>query len=141
MADPAAAWPLTSEARDHLVGELARLRADVAGMAGEGLEEGVLRLPIAMAARRLEILTGVLERSLVVDDLACAAIGRRTIVRDADGVAMTFRIVLPGDGDPDMGWISADSPLGSAVLGASAGDVVEVPAPAGRWWVTVVAVD
>ena len=53
---------------------------------------------------------------------------------------MSYTIVFPGDGDPSRGWVSADSPLGSAVLGARAGESVHVAAPVGRWRVTVVAV-
>jgi transcription elongation GreA/GreB family factor len=57
-----------------------------------------------------------------------------------DEEAMPYEIVLPGSGDPSVGWISANSPLGDAILGAQAGDIVDVDAPGGRWSVTVVAV-
>jgi transcription elongation GreA/GreB family factor len=57
------------------------------------------------------------------------------------GDSMTVALVFPGDGDPMQGWISADSPLGSAVIGASPGDVVQVMAPAGSRTVTVLSVE
>ena len=44
-------------------------------------------------------------------------------------------------GTPAEGWLSADSPLGAAVLGRSPGDAVEVTAPAGSRVVTVLAVE
>jgi transcription elongation GreA/GreB family factor len=45
---------------------------------------------------------------------------------------MSYDIGFPGDGDADEGYISADSSLGSAILGSQVGDVVDVSAPAGR---------
>ena len=134
-------WPLTRQAWDELVDEVARLREDVTLMTGQGLEEGIVRLPVTLALRRLETLRGVLDRCQVVDDSACAAIGRRATLRDDQGEAMTYEIVVPGDGDPDMGCISADSPLGGAILGAKVGDVVEISAPGGSWFATVVTVE
>lgn len=138
---PARSWPLTREAWDRLVDEVAQLRESVAELAGQGLEEGIVRLPVAIASRRLETLHEVLERCELVDETPCVAIGRRATLRDGDGSLMSYEIVFPGDGDVEKGWVSADSPLGVALLGASAGDVVHVDAPAGRWSASVVSVD
>lgn len=138
---PDRSWPLTREAWDRLVDEVSQLRESVSTMAGQGLEEGIVRLPVAIATRRLETLHEVLDRCELVDETPCVAIGRRATLRDGDDEAMSYEIVFPGDGDVDKGWVSADSPLGHALLGASAGDVVHVEAPAGRWSVTVVSVD
>ena len=134
-------WPMTPEAWSRLVDEVSRLRSDVAVMAGAEGEDGVVQLPFAQAARRLETLLDAQVRAEIVAESCCAAIGRRATVRDDLGDAMSFAIVFPGDGDPNQGWVSADSPLGAAVLGAHAGDVVEVIAPAGRWSASIVAVD
>jgi transcription elongation GreA/GreB family factor len=132
--------PLTREAWDRCRDEIARLRDEITQMNGQGLEEGVLRLPVATAASRLAVLKDVLDRSELVDDTSCAAIGRRVTLQAGDEEVMPYEIVLPGSGDPSLGWISADSPLGDAVLGAQVGDVVNVDAPGGRWSATVVAV-
>jgi transcription elongation factor GreA len=137
---PARSWPLTREAWDRLVDEVSQLRESVSTLAGQGLEEGIVRLPVAIASRRLETLGEVLERCELVDETPCVAIGRRATLRDGDGAVMSYEIVFPGDGDVEQGWVSADSPLGHALLGASAGDVVHVDAPAGPWSVTVVSV-
>jgi len=133
-------WPLTRAARTDLVDEIARVRQELTSMTGQGIEEGVFRLPVSMAVRRLDALMEVLERCQVVDDTDCVAIGRHATLRDADGEPMSCLVALPGDGDPANGRISADSPLGAAILGARPGDAVEVAAPAGSWSVTVVAV-
>ena len=68
-------------------------------------------------------------------------IGRRITVLEPEGASVTYTLVFPGDGDPAQGWISADSPLGSAVLGCEPGDRAEVIAPAGRRIVTVLSVE
>ncbi len=149
MSDPAVRrvatarrWPMTGEAWRRLVDELERLRADVVVLAGGAApNEGVVHLPVTQAARRLETLTAVLDAAEEVDGTAGAVIGRRVTLREEEGDEATYSIVFPGDGDPSQGWISADSPLGSAVLGAEVGDRIEVVAPAGRRFVTVVAID
>jgi transcription elongation factor GreA len=132
---------MTSEAWRSLVDEVARLRQDVAEAAGRGLEEGIGHAVVAQLSRRLMTLTAALDAADVVPDDGSAVIGRRATLRESDGQASTYAIVFPGDGDPTEGWISADSPLGLALIGARAGDVVEVGAPAGRWSVSVERVD
>ena len=117
-------WPMTREACDRLIDQIARLRQELTELTGRGLEEGIIRLSFATAARRLETLISVLDCADVTDT-PCAAIGRRATLGDEDGQAMEYRIVFPGDGDPSDGSISADSPLGRALLGARPGDLVE----------------
>jgi transcription elongation GreA/GreB family factor len=134
-------WPLTSEAWTRLIDEIARLRQEISGLTTQGLEEGIVRLPVALAARRLDTLKDVRDRAEVVEAPTACVIGRRVCVRDEAGEEMSFEVVFPGDGNTDEGCISADSPLGSALLRARAGDVVHVHAPAGAWSVTVVAVE
>jgi transcription elongation GreA/GreB family factor len=138
---PVRSWPLTREAWKRLVDEVADLRQSVSTMAGQGLEEGIVRLPVALAMRRLATITEVLDRCEVVDEPRCVAIGRRATLRDGDGEPMSFELVWPGARQLDQGRVSADSPLGHAILWASPGDVVSVDAPAGRWSATVVSVD
>ena len=69
-----------------------------------------------------------------------AIIGRRVTVREEDGSESTYALVIPGDGDPFHSWLGVDSPMGSAVLGARAGDQVVVVAPAGERILTVIEV-
>ncbi len=60
-------------------------------------------------------------------------------VRDADG-QVEFRIVEPAEADIAEERISAESPLGRALLGRHAGDEVRFRAPGGVLSVTVVEV-
>ncbi len=66
-------------------------------------------------------------------------IGSRVCVRDEDGEA-EFRIVDPADADAIAEHVSADSPLGRALLGSHVGDLVRFRAPGGVLAVTVVEV-
>lgn len=135
-------WPMTADAQRRLTDEIAELRKDAALLAvGTTDDDGVIRLPAAQAARRLETLSAVLERATLMDDPDCVAIGRRVDLLDQQGRMTTYSIVFPGDGDPSLGWVSADSPLGSALLGARPGHTVEVDAPSGAWTAKVLALD
>jgi transcription elongation GreA/GreB family factor len=133
-------WPMTGEAWLTLVDELGRLPADAVSLAAE-LADGVVDLAVVKAARRLAVLSAVLDAAERIHEPERAVIGRRVTVLEPEGESVTYALVFPGDGDPAQGWISADSPLGSAVLGCEPGDTVEVTAPAGRRVVTVLSVE
>ena len=149
MSDPAIRqssasqrWPMTAEAWRTLVDELGQLRVDLAVLYGAGApDHGVIRLPVFKAARRLDVLTAVLDASEKIDEPDRAVIGRRVTLLEEEGDSVTYALVFPGDGDPVQGWISADSPLGAAVMGCAPGDRVEVDAPVGRRVVTVLSVE
>jgi transcription elongation GreA/GreB family factor len=139
---------MTSVAWQSLEAELERLTAAVR-LAAEGRsptvaggvgDTTIVHLPEPDALRRLGTLRAIAEQAVVGDEPGVAIIGRRVTIRDADGVETTYALVLPGDGDPTRGWVSADSPLGAAVTGRRAGDEVEVVAPAGSWRATVTGV-
>jgi len=135
-------WPMTGEAWRTLVDELGRLRTDVAVLSGAGAPDpGVVHVPVFKAARRLDVLSAVLDASEKVHEPDRAVIGRRVTLLEEEGDSVTYALVFPGDGDPFQGWISADSPLGAAVLGCTPGDTVEVDAPVGRRVVTVLSVE
>ena len=135
-------WPMTGEAWLTLVDELRQLRVDVAALVGASApDDGVVHLPAFKAARRLDILSAVLDASEKIHEPDRAVIGRRVTLLEEEGDAVTYALVFPGDGDPVQGWISADSPLGSAVMGCAPGDKVEVMAPAGPRVITVLSVE
>lgn len=52
------------------------------------------------------------------------AIGHRVDVRRADGAERSYVLVSPAESDPRSGRLSADSPLGRALLGRQVGEVV-----------------
>lgn len=134
-------WPMTSDAHRRLTDELADLRREATLLAGTMSDDGVVHLSAAQAARRLETLSAVLENASLDDQPGVPAIGRSATLRDAQGGTTTYAIVFPGDGDPSQGWVSADSPLGAAILAATLGEAIEVQAPSGPWSATVVAIE
>jgi transcription elongation GreA/GreB family factor len=133
---------MTAEARRSLIDDVVELRSEVARLAGrnEALD-GVAHHPVTTLARRLEVLTGVLDEAEETDERERVVIGCRATLLEEDGRSVTYSLAFPGAGDPAEGLISADSPLGKAVLGSRPGDTVEVDAPAGRRLVTVVCVE
>jgi transcription elongation GreA/GreB family factor len=125
-----------------LTDELGQLRIDLATQASAGAQDdGVVHLPVFKAARRLGVLSAVLDAAEKVHEPERAVIGRRVTLLEEEGDSVTYALVFPGDGDPVQGWISADSPLGSAVMGCAPGDRVEVMAPAGPRVITVLSVE
>jgi hypothetical protein len=135
--EPSRSWPMTSDAWSALLAEIAQLDIDLAAAP----PVGVIRLPFVDPARRRRILVALRDGAVVDDSAGAVAIGRAVTIREADGAVERYSVVLPGDGDPRQGWVSADSPLGAAVLGALPGDRVRVTAPAGVREVEVLAVD
>lgn len=69
-----------------------------------------------------------------------AFFGAWVTVELEDGEARTWRLVGPDEFDVAQGRLSVDSPLGRALLGRGAGDVVVVQRPAGPAEVTVLSV-
>jgi transcription elongation factor GreA len=88
--------------------------------------------------RRITILRDRLERAVLIDESAAAAsdvvsVGARVTIERDDGETMDVEI-------SSVGGVSPDSPLGKALLGAKAGDEVDVAAPRGAWRARVIAV-
>jgi len=81
-------------------------------------------------ARRLDAIRAAMAAAEIAEAPGEVVIGRSVRIRD-DGGADTFRLVIPGAGDPANGAISIDSPLGGALVGSRSGDRVEYATPAG----------
>ena len=128
-------WPITRLASRLLSAEAARLAGDATSPArGPGQPSN------ADARARLDRIRLVLADAELVEDTRRVAIGHRVTIGDADGTLATFALVLPGDGDPALGYLGADAPVAAALIGRSRGDVVEGIAPAGARAVRIVEV-
>ncbi len=78
--------------------------------------------------------------ALTSRDAGIVRIGTRVRVQDADGED-EFTLVPEHEADARESRVSADSPLGRALLGRHVGERVRFRAPGGVMGVTVLAVD
>jgi hypothetical protein len=142
-------WPMTRQAWEALDADATQLTVRVAANDGyitgrlDGETDAPTFVPNIVGQQLLRQLTTVrevLERAAVIDDPTLAVIGRRVTLEESDGATSTYAVVIPGDGDPRNGFVSADSPVGAALLGRRIGDEVTIQAPAGSWRATIVTI-
>jgi transcription elongation factor GreA len=88
-----------------------------------------------MLERRITVLRDRLNRAVVVDEAAgdTIGVGSNVELEDEQGERMEIQI-------SSVGGVSPESPLGRALLGRKAGDVVDVDAPRGAWRARIVSV-
>ena len=85
--------------------------------------------------RRIAILRARLDGAVVVEQSDDGAIGVGSVVEVEDETGALLEVEISS-----VGGVSPDSPLGSALMGARAGDVVDVAAPRGTWRARIVSV-
>jgi transcription elongation factor GreA len=95
---------------------------------------------------RIQSLENMLRNARVVDgsqeDSSHVHLGSKVRVMDEQArEEEEYVVVGSAEADPVQNRISIESPVGKALLGAQAGDRVEVSVPMGRIVLTVVAVD
>jgi transcription elongation factor GreB len=94
--------------------------------------------------RRMRYLTKRLESAMVVDPAKQEGdkifFGATVELEDEEGALRTYRIVGEDEIDSGRGDISWRSPVGRALLGKRAGDVITVRRPAGETELEIVAV-
>lgn len=87
---------------------------------------------------RIEELEAILTNVEVVDEEIAAStnvihIGSKVRIKDVEyNEELEYRIVGSNEANTDAGQISNESPLGRALIGASVGKTVSVPAPIGE---------
>ena len=67
-------------------------------------------------------------------------IGAKVVIQENGTEAEKYTIVGAAEANPRNGFISNESPLGKALMGHKAGDVITVDAPNGKFTVTLVKV-
>jgi transcription elongation factor GreA len=88
---------------------------------------------------RLSGCRGARRNASEVESVQTVHVGSWVQVRDVDG-EIGFTLTVPAEADPFAGCVSAESPLGRALIGHQAGDEVTFRAPGGVLAVTVVDV-
>ena len=150
---------LTQSGLDALQEELAYLvgerRQEIAQQIAEAKAEGDLRENAgydeaknaqAFVEGRIRELKVKIHNAQIIDDSQTpddqVALGRSVVVRE-NGYddEEIYTIVGSTETDPSNGRISNESPIGKALLGRIAGDVVRVEAPAGEIEFKIVRVD
>lgn len=91
-----------------------------------------------------DLLVGMGE-STVVDSASVprtvVTLDSRVLVRPLGrGTERELTLVVPGRSNPQKGYVSVLTPVGSALLGRREGDIVTCDAPAGRFRLRVVSV-
>lgn len=89
--------------------------------------------------RRLQLMADAAARAVVTVPDGRVIVGLEVVVRDG-GFLTSYAIMPPGMGTGEQTVVSAESPLGSALLGHRAGDIVTVMAPEGNRRVEIVEV-
>lgn len=122
---------VTPEGWAELRARLERLRIEL----GEAIRspESERAARVGDVERRLALLNGTLASLTVLgpDNTPEGKVGFGTwvTVDDREGRRTTWRIVGPDEADPGRGLVSVHSPVGRALLGREAGDIVEVERP------------
>ncbi len=153
---------LTLEGKAKLEAELAELkstkREEIAekikvarsyGDLSENSEYDEAKNEQAIVESRIATLESILKNAVIVEDDAAEEDGANevwlgntvTILDMETNEELTYDIVSSVEADPMNGKISDDSPLGRAVLGHSAGQVIEVDAPIGTLNYKIISVE
>jgi transcription elongation factor GreA len=134
---------LTTTSRAEIADRL-RVARDHGGEFSDNLELIDALEDQEMLERRITTLEASLTSALVVDDPprdGTIGIGTRVRLRGIDsGRTAEYDVVGSLEPDPVERRLSADSPVGRALLGRRAGDVLEAEAPGGRMRFRILAV-
>ena len=149
--------PLTLEGKANLEEELESLRvqrravaerihnAQELGTSQNDAEYDDAKLEQGMVEGRILEIEDILRRATIIGDGKSNGSGRVVLgsrVRvDQAGKEQHFQIVGGPEADPSKGKISNESPVGSALLGKSVGDTVDVNAPRGVVKMKIVKID
>lgn len=104
-----------------------------------------LRNEQAMNESRILTLDNMICNAQIIDEGSArhsdsARMGNSAVLEAADGVRRTFTLVGRTEAAPADGRISNESPLGRALMGKRAGEDVEVMAPSGIQYFTVISI-
>jgi transcription elongation factor GreA len=142
--------PLTGAQKEQLETELEELEGPKRAAAIEAIETArgfgdlsenfeyhAAKNEQGLLERKILILRDRLARAVLVEDDAATSstvvVGSTVEIEDEHGERMALEI-------SSVGGVSPDSPVGRALLGARAGDDVEIHAPQGAWRARVLSV-
>ena len=135
---------LVNERRQQIAQQIAEAKAEGDLRENAGYDEA--KNAQAFVEGRIRELKVKIFNAQIIDDSQTpdnqVALGRRVVVRENGYVVEEiYTIVGSTETDPSNGRISNESPIGKALLGHAAGDVVRVKAPAGEIEFKIVRVE
>jgi transcription elongation factor GreA len=148
---------LTKEGFQKLQEELDHLRTakrqEVAERLHEAMEGGELienaeyeaaKNEQAFVEGRIQELEVILATARVIEEngksVGVAQVGSTITIEEDGAPAETYTIVGAAEANPREGKISNESPIGKAVIGHRAGEVLQVEAPGGHFNVKIIKV-
>ncbi len=135
---------LVSERRQEIAQQIAEAKAEGDLRENAGYDEA--KNAQAFVEGRIRELKVKIHNAQIIDDSQTpdnqVALGRRVVVREGGyDDEEVYTIVGSTETDPGNGRISNESPIGKALLGHTAGDVVRVEAPVGEIEFEIVRVE
>ncbi|HBY08824.1 MAG TPA: transcription elongation factor GreA [Chloroflexi bacterium] len=98
----------------------------------------------AFVEGRIRELEMILSSARIIDEsrvLDTVEVGAKVEIQEDGTPVERYTIVGAAEADPTNGFVSNESPLGRALMGHKAGDVVTVKAPNGEFTVTLLKVE
>jgi len=129
------------EKRPALVERVASARSD--GDLKENFAYHDARQDLGMLDGRVGTIEGLLAAAVVIEERGAdgtVRLGSRVVVRDEFGES-SYTVVGPAEVDLGKGWISHESPLGTALVGRAVGETVSFKSPGGDRSAEIVSVD
>ena len=105
------------------------------GDIAENFEYHAAKNEQGLLERRIHLLKERLRHAVTVEHETDEHVGVGSIVEVADEDGETMEVEISA-----VGGVAPGSPLGSALMGAAVGDVVDVAAPSGSWKARVIAI-
>ena len=105
------------------------------GDLSENFEYHAAKNEQGLLERRIHVLRERLSHAVTVEHDTDEHVGVGSIVQLADEEGETMEVEISA-----LGGVAPDSPLGSALMGAAIGDVVDVEAPRGSWKARVLGI-
>ena len=131
---------LINEEYPRIKDELSEARAQ--GDLIENFEYRAARRAQAKAISRIRFLQKVLQHSRVIDTKALpkdriSLLSKVEFTNLSTGVSRCFTLVGHHEMDLEQGKLSCKSPIGLALMGRKAGEIVDVQAPAGTYRIRI----
>ncbi len=90
--------------------------------------QGIVNARIAMLKKRIGEIS-IMNMDKIPHDRA--AFGSIVHLKEDNGDAIVYQLVMPEEADAAKGFISTSSPIGRAIVGKNKGDEIEVKTPNG----------